>query len=178
MDNKDKVIFGLDLVYMKTEEVEGKIQNFITKHGLKEGLLVLKYDLLPLMKDEKHWNADKGRCLLVEDIIRKLEDRKETPTGTKEFQVKSIALALFCSMKTLSEPQAVDIAARYGYGSKFSGRNLKNAFNDLRDGAFYSKNPKRMESYFSEAAKILKSNKTALEALQKLKSEYLDRQGL
>ena len=185
MDNKEKVSFGIDLVYMKTENVKQSIQNFIDQHGLQEGLLVLKYDLLPLLKDEKFFNADKGRCLLVEDLIREIEDRKEAVKTKEEkpiFQVTSVALACLAMTKAglkpeLTETKSAEVAAKFGFVSPTSGRNLKNKYNDLRDGELPSKVPKRLEKYFDEAELMLNQYPKGLEALKKMKSEYMERHG-
>jgi len=120
MTNQEKVIFGLDLVYMRTEKVRQYIDDHVSSHGLEAMLSVLRYDILPMMKDERHWNADRGRCLQIDDIIGELQERKRlSATGSV---VKDYS-------KFLQE------CSRYMTGNKFTGSVKEGAAILERQGA-------------------------------------------
>ncbi len=127
------------------------------------------------------FKARRNYFLFVQEYRKQLEDPKDT-TGKPELKVNSIALVCLAMTKAglkpeLTETKSAEVAAKFGFLSLTSGRNLKNKYNDLRDGQIPSKIPKRLETYFNEAAMILKSKPKALEALNTLKTEFQQRHG-
>lgn len=73
MKNSEIIIFGNGLQRLPTLEVQGHVEQFIQKHGADIVLPVIKYDLLPLMRDQ--WKTETGRISLIEDIVKSMETR-------------------------------------------------------------------------------------------------------
>lgn len=126
------------------------------------------------------FKARRNYFLFVQEYRKQLEDPKTK--GRQEFQVTSVALACLAMTEAelkpeLTEAMSAEVAAKFGFLSPTSGRNLKNKYNDLRDGQVPSKVPKRLETYFCEAAMILKAKPKALEALKQMKSKFKERHG-